>query len=415
MARARVATTPAAAGSADQQHRTDTPVWVPPAAGLLVGAAAAGATALALRDSTTIPARTGAALVAGVLTAGAVWWIAHTWTRHAAPEAAPAPAPTPPPSASPGPAPEPSPPVPTGADPDSIRVGQLNAGNLFDTVDEPRRQDDVLAPADLDRKLGKLALALRDTMGSPDVVTLQEVENLDVLQQLAARPELAGLGYEAALLEGIDPRGIDVGILFRRDRLALHSLTQSNGTSHGPSGYPTPTFTRPPLIATFAPRGAEVDAATGAGLVTVITNHFTSQLQGERGQERRLGQAGHLAGIVDARRAAQPGELLIVTGDLNETPTGPAYAQLVQGLEGTPRLASALEGIEPADRYTWRSGRRREQLDHVLVPAPLASAVTGASVPHINTEAPAAAATQPDTPAGSSDHDPVVTTLSLHG
>lgn len=184
-----------------------------------------------------------------------------------------------------------------------VRIGQLNVKNLFDTVDEPRRQDTVVTAATLESQLGKLALTLRDTMGAPDVVALQEVENIGVLRQLAAHPLLAELGYE--------------------------------------------------------------------------------------------------------------GELLVVAGDLNESPTGPAYGLLTHSPEHGARLVSVADLLPAEERYSYRRGRQRHLLDHLLLPAGSAAAIMGASIPHVNTGAAGKEARDGRVPGGASDHDPVVAELEL--
>jgi hypothetical protein len=177
-----------------------------------------------------------------------------------------------------------------------ISVGQLNAYNLFDTVDDPKKQDDVATPAEYDLHLRKLALTLRDGMGAPDVVTLQEVENEQVLRDLVARPEIAALGYVPVLREGRDPRGIDVAVLYRGDRLAEASVATWDTDGVSPSGRKQKDFTRPPLVVELTPRGGADGAQAGARSITAVALHLTSRLQGTDGERRRSQQAASVAG-----------------------------------------------------------------------------------------------------------------------
>ena len=386
------------------------------------GAGAAGAllgTALGWKYGH--PTRLGAAALVGGVAAIAAWMFAPSSGETPAPTPGPAPSPTPHPTPSTGPSPSPSPttePLPTTPPPPShtegrtVRVGQLNAHNLFDTVDGSS-QDTVLTPAQLQTKLHKLALAIRDSMGAPDAITMEEVENLPLLQQLADQPELRALGYRAVLLDGSDPRGINVGVLYRGDRLQLVDSQQLDPTVLSPTGRHVHLFTRPPLLVRLAPAGT-TDAATGAGMVTVVANHFTSQLQGESGARKRLQQATYLAGVVDARRAAQPAETLVVAGDFNEDPSGPAYHALAERGDGTRRLANVADQLPAADRYSYGTGARRMLLDQILL-APDAAAGAHVTIPHINTGAPASAADDPTRPEGVSDHDPVIADIPVAG
>jgi endonuclease/exonuclease/phosphatase family metal-dependent hydrolase len=137
----------------------------------------------------------------------------------------------------------------------------FNVENLFDTRDDPGKDDKTFLPlsakqtvrhraacaeievphwreqcfdwdwseAILARKLSVVAdaiLQVNDGRG-PDVVALQEVENLGVLEQLRTE-YLVPAGYRSAILiEGNDDRGIDVAFLTRLETVGeplLHAI-----------------------------------------------------------------------------------------------------------------------------------------------------------------------------------------------
>ena len=80
----------------------------------------------------------------------------------------------------------------------------------------------------VDQKLKGLAEVIKQVDGGrgPDIVALQEVENISILERLREQ-HLAGLGYQPGiLLEGKDRRGIDVAFLSRLPMLSveLHSI-----------------------------------------------------------------------------------------------------------------------------------------------------------------------------------------------
>ena len=131
----------------------------------------------------------------------------------------------------------------------SVTIMAFNVENLFDNVDDPGKDDRTyLALADkqtrehkaacaeievdrwreqcldwdwsdaiIDTKLGVVAsviLQVGDGRG-PDIVALQEVENIGILERLRTE-YLAGAGYgPGILIEGDDRRGIDVAFLTR--------------------------------------------------------------------------------------------------------------------------------------------------------------------------------------------------------
>ncbi|MGW8251108.1 MAG: hypothetical protein ACWGO1_10735, partial [Anaerolineales bacterium] len=83
-------------------------------------------------------------------------------------------------------------PIETGAPSDSLgfTLATFNLANLFDSVDDPLTDDTVLSAAEYQRRLEKRALAIHDILAEPDLLVLQEAENLAVLQALVNRPEI---------------------------------------------------------------------------------------------------------------------------------------------------------------------------------------------------------------------------------
>ncbi len=131
----------------------------------------------------------------------------------------------------------------------SVTIMTFNVQNLFDNADDPGKDDKAYLPSAakrsdahigacnaievrswreeclyldwsdeaVDFKLGQLAATIKqvgDGRG-PDVIALQEVENVDILDRLR-NEYLADSGYGSPILiEGTDRRGIDVAFLSR--------------------------------------------------------------------------------------------------------------------------------------------------------------------------------------------------------
>lgn len=156
----------------------------------------------------------------------------------------------------------------TGCAPDlapdrKIGVMTFNAENLFDGIGSRSTE---LEEGALRSKLAALArVILQVPPDGPDVLLLQEVENRRILSRLN-REYLAKAGYVTeVLLEGWDPRGIDVALLSRWPLAGpprLHPVRLSPG---GPA---------------LKSRGIlEVPLRReGAGTLTVFNFHFPSQL-----------------------------------------------------------------------------------------------------------------------------------------
>ena len=81
----------------------------------------------------------------------------------------------------------PTPAAVTAPGPGEITVATYNVQRFFDTVNDPGTSDPVLTPAAFDLRLAKLSDGVRNYLHFPDVLGLQEVENLTTLEAIAAR------------------------------------------------------------------------------------------------------------------------------------------------------------------------------------------------------------------------------------
>jgi endonuclease/exonuclease/phosphatase family metal-dependent hydrolase len=258
-----------------------------------------------------------------------------------------------------------------------VRLATWNVHDLFDEVDRrepPGALDEVPSPAEVAARLEAVAAVLRRL--DADVVLLQEVEDRSLLERLAARA-----GYpEARLVEGNDPRGIDVALLSR--------LPVRRYESHAGEREPDGTLRWP--------RDAvEAEVAAGGRTLVLVGSHLSSHLSDPDGA-RRARQAAGLRALADAAAAAAPGGLVVVGGDLNDEAAALALAPLLG--DGAWRAALPAAG---AAAWTWSDGSRRAALDHLALPAGQAEALLAARV---EGGADVAAA---------SDHRPVVLDLAV--
>ena len=222
----------------------------------------------------------------------------------------------------------------------AVRVATWNVHDLFDEVDRlaaPGELDTVPTHAEVEAKLNALAAVLLRL--DADVVVLQEVEDAGVLGRLAGRT-----GYpEARLVEGYDPRGIDVAAL---SRLPVDAYVSHLGE-------------RDPLGRPLWPRDCvEVHLRAPGRPLVVVASHFSSSLSDDG--TRRAWQAARLREIADGVRRARPGALVLAGGDLNDTPGSAALAPLLED--------GVWEDLVPAGAATWGSGTSASRLDYLLVP-----------------------------------------------
>lgn len=300
-----------------------------------------------------------------------------------------------------------------------VTLGQFNVWDFFDTVDDPHTRDTIREPEQYRARLVKLAGLIARDMGAPDVVTLQEIENAAVLDDLLAAPQLRGLGYRYEMSPKADTRGIGNAILYRSDRVTLRSIENPNPISTLPREISQSIgndrlFARSPQVATFSIAGQPWHAHATAGAFTIINNHFKSKLGGDFWEPRRQAQGTYIGGLVDALRGAEPAIPVIVTGDLNATWEDGAYQKLASRPDGSKRLHDTLSVLPDDDRYSYVYRKQPFLLDHLLVTPDLADAVEGVQILHINTRPDSEAKRYNSrTTHGTSDHDPLLVTIRV--
>lgn len=260
----------------------------------------------------------------------------------------------------------------SGRGADHVRVATWNVHDLFDSVDQllpPGDLDSVLSPAQVEAKIARLAAVLLRV--DADLVLLQEVENVAILERLAA-----SAAYPVArLVEGNDPRGIDVAVLSRLPVVA----------------YASHLHDRAPDGRLLWPRDCVEVHADAARPLVVVGSHFSSALSDDG--TRRGWQATRLREIAEAVAAGEPSAVVLSGGDLNDTPESAALAPLL----GDGEWADPA----PPGSGTWPSSSPSSRFDYLLVARSAASTVAAA---WIDGGADAVLA---------SDHRPVVVDLLL--
>jgi predicted extracellular nuclease len=306
-------------------------------------------------------------------------------------------------------------PAPAG----SLRVGQMNLWNFFDTVNNPDTGDDSTTPTPEQYaiKLTKISKAIA-ALGLPDLISLNEIENDTVLKDLLTQPALKDAGYKFVVQKSNDERGITTGILYKDTKLEYVSTESFNPKMSFPDGGRgqidrSLLYARPPLVVNFKSRGA-AQAGEGAGMLTVAVNHFKSKLGGEAPEARRQMQGQYLGEWLDARRATNPGGTTLVLGDLNAGYGEGAYEKLVNRADGSKRLYDAPLKLDAADRYTYIYRGEHDLLDHMLVSAGHEDAIQGVKILHVNSPSDARKSQwDPTVLAGYSDHDSMITDFDL--
>ena len=260
-----------------------------------------------------------------------------------------------------------------------VRVATFNCENLFaryqfrknvdpeTTVKDgwlPDKRRFDLNDDDAKRITGN---AIEET--NADVVALQEVESLDTLKRFRSRHIDRGsrtFPY-MALIDGNDPRLIDVAVLsrFPITRIRSHQQLKQKPSSR------SYIFSRDCL---------EVDVAVANKTLTLFVQHYKSMIGGRaKTRPRRMAQVAATRAIIERRfgktnAGAAP---WVVLGDFNDyMEPGTSLSKLVNWSQ----TEDVISRLPESERWThfWAKKKEYRQLDYLLLSKSLAAASSGA-------------------------------------
>jgi predicted extracellular nuclease len=274
---------------------------------------------------------------------------------------------------------------------DEFGIATWNVENLFD-IQVPHPSDpDMPTVQEYKIDVAKVANTIVSA-GLPTVVGLQEVENIGILEDIAAHPALVDHQYQPVLIEGTDSRGIDVGYLIRGDRAQILDMEQYVA--------PEGLTSRPPLLFKV-----QLSGDVGGLALYVINNHFTSMSGGEKATEpRRKAQAAWNVSIVEEIQEENPQAYVAVIGDLNSYYHSPQIDTLREA-----GLRHVMATLPDQERYNYIYEGRSQLLDHILVTPRLMACLVRVDVLHTNADFPLPG---DESPMHKSDHDLVIATFS---
>ncbi|NPA43102.1 MAG: endonuclease/exonuclease/phosphatase family protein [Chlorobi bacterium] len=235
-------------------------------------------------------------------------------------------------------------------------IAFYNLENLFDTIDDPKTFDDDFTPNGKlvwtsDRYWKKIhhlsrvisEIGRKETGMPPVVVGVAEVENKNVLYDLINDEPLKKYPYSIVHFDSPDRRGIDVGLLFRRD---IFKVTD---------------FERYPLV--LYQDGKRIytrDVLRVSGFLDgekfhFLVVHWPSRRGGEaRSRPLRMKAAELDKRIIDSLRQAEPFSKIVMMGDLNDDPVSPSV-KTVLGAKG--KKSEVTEGgLYAAMEHFYRAG-----------------------------------------------------------
>ncbi len=328
--------------------------------------------------------------------------------------------------------------------PEELTIASFNMERFFDTVDDPATSDVVVTTTAFNNRLSKASLAIRNSLNSPDILAVEEMENLATLQAVATKVNNDAVAagqlnpvYQPYLVEGNDIGGINVGFLVKSAKVTVVDVNQFGKTAT----YVIPTngqseivFDRPPLVLRATATATRPGSANPLP-ITVIVLHLRSLSgvdnpgDGPRIRAKRKAGADFVANLIQARQVLDPTENIAVLGDFNAFDVNDGYVDVTNTIRGVPAppdtvvlsspavvnptLTNVLQ-LVPADRrYSYTFDGDTQFLDQILVNQPLMTKFNRADIAHSNADFPESYRNDPTRPERISDHDMPVAYFTL--
>lgn len=229
---------------------------------------------------------------------------------------------------------------------DTLFVAHWNVENLFDTVDDPKTNDEEFLPESqiewtkerLDNKLYNLARVIRSMNNNkgPDILGMCEVEHQSLIDSMLQK-FLSDKNYSVAYLESPDERGIDNGLVFNKDKLSLLNV-QGLYVSLTPNDQ-----TRLILFVKLLLNKKDT--------LNVFVNHWPSRRGGQEQSEwARIAAAKTLRHTVDSLFSSNKKCNIIIVGDFNDEPNN---ISITENLKAAPFLCDTVNKNNlPVDNKT---------------------------------------------------------------
>ncbi len=226
----------------------------------------------------------------------------------------------------------------------NVRLMFYNVENLFDTFDDPLTNDQEFLPNGSKRwtftrykkKINNIAKVITaiGQWEAPEMIGLCEIENQKVLEDITKSTALSKINYGIVHKESPDKRGIDVAILYRKDRVTPLKYRAIGVNLGGDSDRPTRD------ILYFKCLLESNDT------LHFFVNHWPSRWGGaQKSQPKRVDAATTLRHVVDSVLAANPMAKVVITGDFNDDPIDKSISEVLDAKEVSVNTSSHLHNL----------------------------------------------------------------------
>ncbi len=237
---------------------------------------------------------------------------------------------------------------------EEIRVMFWNVENYFDPFDDEKTNDEDYIYGGrygwswkrFIRKRNAIAKVIVSSAGEPgtwpDLVGLCEVENRMVLRQLTEQTPLVRLDWGIVHYDSPDKRGIDVALLYRKERF---KVLRSRAVE---VSLPDSSATRDILYVC----GIMLQGEGALDTLHLFVNHWPSKLSDDSADSpRRMAASEALKEAIDSVRAFSPEAAILVMGDFNDTPDSRILTDFSRGMGLCSPAADLASGGQGSIKY----------------------------------------------------------------
>lgn len=259
-------------------------------------------------------------------------------------------------------------------------IAFYNVENLFDTINDPQKFDEASPIMEMKfnrqevykKKVKNMARVISEigadvSNNSPAIIGISEVENREVIEDLANDDALYNKDYGIIHFDSPDARGIDVALMYQKAFFSPIDVS-----SHELKIYDDITrkrvYTRDQLL---------VSGKLDGELIHVIVSHWPSRSGGEaRSRPKRLAAARLNKRIIDSLQAINPYAKIFSMGDLNDDPTNASLKKVLKAEKdrGDVKIKGIYNPMESFFRKGLGSNAYRDAwslFDQILITKPL--------------------------------------------
>ncbi len=250
--------------------------------------------------------------------------------------------------------------------PGEFRMMFYNVENLFDIYDDPDTEDEEFLPQGVMRwnssryhkkinSLYKTIIAAGEWM-PPHVISMCEVENRKVLEDLVFGTYLSKFDYRIIHEDSPDRRGIDVCLIYRNDYVEIIDHRYLI-----PAGINKETFSSRSVL--YAKMTA------GNDTIHLFVNHWPSRRGGVlAGEDLRMRMAAMVKEKSDSIILKSSGSAkVLIMGDLNCTPDDLEVNSMITREDDDELLINLSDSIAKSGKGTYRYMGTWEMIDQVIV------------------------------------------------